>query len=211
MTMFIPKDGLDLHWPHAIEGLNAAIAETSEMVLPKYRITTPLRLAHFLAQLSVECDGGQHLEENLRYTHAAVLMRVWPRRFPTVASTDGYINDPHNLALKVYGGRMGNRPNTDDGWTYRGRGPIQITGRSEYADLARISGLDLVAHPELANAFEHCLDVAGAYWKSKDLNVAADEDDIEAVTILVNGGYNGLADRIAWLKVWKEELAKEIV
>lgn len=88
--------------------------------------------------------------ENLNYTSAARIRAVWPSRFPTVASAQPYVRNPKGLANKVYNGRMGNRTGTDDGWMYRGRGQVHITGRANYDKASAVVGYDLVAHPDLA-------------------------------------------------------------
>jgi putative chitinase len=105
---------------------------------------------------------------------------------------------------------MGNRSGTDDGWNYRGRGLIQITGRDGYARVGAIAGLDLVGNPSLANEQHNLLLVAASFWTWKGLNKVVDRglDDaaLVAATRIINGGTNGLADRRAWFSKWKREL-----
>jgi putative chitinase len=175
-----------------------AIADAAPTVLPKYGITTARRLQHFFAQIAHESGGFTIREENLSYT-AKRMTEVWPRRFPTIAAAQPYAKNPRALANKTYGGRMGNRPGTDDGYDYRGRGLIQITGRDGYAQVGRIAGIDLVGHPDRANDVGHLLEVAASFWKWKGLNPHADHDDELKITKLINGGTNGLADRRSWL------------
>lgn len=200
---------LDRRWPHAPHSLVDGIAATADAVLGKYDITTPLRLAHFLAQISEETGGGTALEENLHYSAERAHV-VWPSRFPTVAAAMPYAGNPRLLADRVYGGRMGNRTGTDDGWNYRGRGLIQLTGHDLYAEIGKICGLDLVAHPEFASDPGHCLEVAAAYWKRAGVNADADRDDLRTETERVNGGLTNLAARHGWLVVWKHELAAAV-
>jgi putative chitinase len=155
------------------------------------------RVHFFLAQLGHE-SGGRAREENLNYS-AKRMMAVWPGRFPNLASTSGLANNPQALANSVYGGRMGNvRP--DDGWRYRGRGYIQITGRDGYAQVGSLAKLDLVGDPDLALAPQTCLRVACAFWAWKKLNPKCDAGDFVTVTRLINGGTLGLQDRFAWLE-----------
>ena len=116
----------------------------------KYGITTPLLVAHVMAQISHECGAGHDVVENLNYT-AGRMMQVWPSRFPTMARRAPYAGNPRALANKVYNGRMGNASGSDDGWNFRGRGASQTTGREGYARLAKATGLDLVNHPDLVN------------------------------------------------------------
>lgn len=137
-------------WPQGDRRVAGLIAGTaaSESVFARFGITTPTLAAHVMAQLSHECGAGQEVVENLDYT-AARMMQVWPSRFPTPASAAPYAHNPRALANKVYNGRMGNRAGSDDGWSYRGRGAAQTTGRESYARLAALTGLDLVNDPEL--------------------------------------------------------------
>lgn len=196
---------LSRRWPRAPHGLIDAIVASAPAVLDRYKINTPRRLAHFMAQVSHECGGGTITEENLRYS-ALRMTQVWPSRFRTVAAAQPYAYNPKALANKVYNGRMGNRPGTDDGWNYRGRGLIQITGRDGYQQVGKVAGLDLVANPSLANDPKSALEIAAAFWTWKRLNAVADTNNLTAVTRIVNGGSTGLADRQAWLARWKAEL-----
>lgn len=193
-------------WPRASAEMLQAIADASDAVFAKYAINTPLRVAHFLAQCSHESGAGTVLTENLFYTTSERLMTVWPKRFPNVVAARPFLRNPIMLGRNVYNGRMGNRAGTDDGYVYRGRGLIQVTGRDEYAAIGKIAGIDLVTNPDAASANDTCLPVAGAFWSSKPLNEAADADDLIRVTRLVNGGTVGLDDRARWLKSWKAEV-----
>jgi putative chitinase len=144
-----------------------------------------------------ESGGLTIVQENLNYS-ASRLMAVWPSRFPTLASAQPYAGNPQKLANKVYGGRMGNTgPN--DGWTYRGRGFIQITGKDGYASVGALAGLDLVGHPELAADPAKAGAVVAAFSSWKKLNVPADAGDFVAHTRKINGGTIGLDDRKVWL------------
>lgn len=157
----------------------------------------PRRLAHFLAQVCHETGGLRILVENLNY-RAERLRQVWPSRFPTIAIAQRFAHNPRAIANKVYGGRMGNI-NPDDGWTYRGRGLLQITGRDHYARNGRALGIPLEDRPELAIAAEHALAVALETWRWKGCDGPADADDVVEVTRRINGGTIGLVDRRAWL------------
>lgn len=164
---------------------------------PAYEITTPLRLAHFMAQTHVESMGYTRLVESLGYS-AKRLVQVWPRRFPTLAAAAPYANNPRMLAEKTYGGRMGNTQ-PGDGWRFIGRSIKQITGRENYTKCAARTGLDLVNNPELAADPEHSVHIACDYWGSRCINPMADHDDLEDVTQAINGGLNGINDRRAML------------
>lgn len=156
------------------------------------------RAAHFLAQVLHETGGLRVHTENLYYTTSAQMMKVWPSRFPTVASTVPYLRNPEGLANKVYGGRMGN-DNLGDGWKYRGRGALQATGEEMYAKLTDALEVDFVSNPDLVTSSNFILSTAAYIWKWKGCNAKAEADDVKAVTKAINGGYNGLADRIRWL------------
>lgn len=183
--------------PHA-----AAFGRGAAEHFPAYEITTPLRLAHFMAQTHVESMGYTRLVESLNYS-AKRLTQVWPNRFPTNPVAGQFVaarfaNNPEALANATYGGRMGNTQ-PGDGWRYIGRSIKQITGRENYAKCAARTGLDLINHPEIAADPEHSVHIACDYWGSRCINPLADRDDIVAVTKAINGGLNGLDDRRAQL------------
>ncbi|AGW14118.1 glycoside hydrolase family 19 protein [Megalodesulfovibrio gigas] len=168
-------------------------------VLPGHGIGTRLRLQHFLAQVFHETGQLRRAEESLNYTTAARLMVVWPSRFKRPADAMPFVSNPQALANAVYGGRMGNTQ-PGDGWAYRGRGLLQLTGREMYARVGRAAGLDLETSPELACAPETALLVAATVWALKQCNASADQDDVAGVTRRINGGSNGLQDRTRLLK-----------
>ena len=163
-------------------------------------INTPLRLAHFLAQIAHETGGFGRLEESLNYS-AARLCQVWPKRFPTLGAAQPYALKPQALAIKVYGGRLGNRPAPSlDGWTFRGSGGIMTTGAANYADAGHRETPEALREPGPAMA------AAVLYWRKRGCNAPADRDDIDAVSIAVNGGTIGLAERKAYLAASKRAI-----
>src|SRR5690242_9986269 len=105
-------------------------------------ITTPLRVQHFFAQVANETGGLAHMEENLSYS-AQRLCQVWPNRFKSMAAAEPYAHNPTKLAEKVYGGRLGNK-SPGDGWKYRGSGLLQDTGRSNFAEVEKETGLPVI-------------------------------------------------------------------
>jgi putative chitinase len=167
-------------------------------------IITADRICHWLAQLAHESGGLVRRLENLNYS-ADRLRQVWPSRFPDDDTAIRYARQPERLANFVYGGRMGNRL-PGDGWRYRGRGLVQLTGRDAYVHVGRLAGLPLEADPDLLLTDFGAAEAAGAFWTWKALNPLADRDDLKGITRAVNGGLNGLADRTAWLakarRVW---------
>lgn len=203
MTLALTAATLGRLWPHAQHSLVDGVAAASEAAFAKYGLTSAQNAADFLAQVSEETGAGVALEENLHYS-AARLCVVWPSRFPTLASAAPYAGDPRLLADNVYGSRLGNRPGSDDGYLYRGRGLIQLTGRSWYARLSPVAGLDLVANPNLANDPAHALTVACAFWQVDGVNQFAERGDFRGETLRINGGLVNYAARLAWRAVWRK-------
>jgi putative chitinase len=164
-------------------------------------INTPLRACHFLAQICVETGGFRSIEENLTYS-AQRLNKVWPKRFPTVASAKPYANNPQALAAKVYGGRLGNKT-PQDAWDYRGSGFIQTTGKSNFAAVGYADDPDQLREPGPG------FSAAVAYWKQKGLSTLADRDDLVEIRRRVNGGTHGLEDARRYLakakSIWMAE------
>jgi putative chitinase len=162
-----------------------------------------LRVAHFMAQILHESGAFTILEENLNYS-AKRMTQVWPSRFKTIADATPFAKNPEKLANKVYGGRMGN-VDPGDGWKYRGRGLLQLTGRESYKKHGARVGADLETNPDLA-ASDLALKIAAAEFKASGCNAFADADNVDKVTKAINGGLIGLAERKAWLvktkKIW---------
>ena len=148
-------------------------------------------LDDFLGQVLHESGGLEHLEEGLNYS-ASRLMQVWPSRFPTAASAQPYAYNPEALANKVYGGRMGN-DTEGDGWLYRGRAPIQITGHDNYAKVGDLMGQDLLGLPHLLSQPRFALEACIAWWEDRIPDRML--GDVEKITQRVNGGLHGLAQR----------------
>ncbi len=155
-----------------------------------------VRLAHWLGQMAHESQGFTRLVENLNYTSAASLTRVWPSRFRTASAAAPFVRNPEALANNVYGGRMGNTQ-IGDGWKYRGRGIVHLTGKSNYEAAEKATGIPLVSNPDLAAEPENAVRLAVWYWNSKNLNALADKDNVANLTRKINGGTIGLADRVA--------------
>lgn len=163
----------------------------------EFDIGTPARAAAFLAQIGHESASLAHLEENLAYS-AEALRRTWPARFPTEALARQFARQPEAIAERVYGGRLGNGPEgSGDGWRYRGRGLIQLTGRANYREFGQRLGLPLDADPDLLLQPEPAARSAAAFWAARGLNALADAGQFEAITRRINGGLHGQADRLA--------------
>ncbi|MDX8398709.1 MAG: LysM peptidoglycan-binding domain-containing protein [Gallionellaceae bacterium] len=168
--------------------------------LPKFEINTPLRLCHFIAQIAHESGNFRYDSEDLNYS-ASGLQTTFHKYFPSQELAKQYEKQPEKIANRVYASRMGNGDEASgDGWKYRGRGLIQLTGCNNYTKCGQSIGLDLVNNPEpLAKDPAVAVQGAGWYWQANNLNILADRDDVRAVTKAINGGYNGLADREAIL------------
>jgi putative chitinase len=164
----------------------------------KFNITNNLRLAHFLAQCGHESGGFKAVSENVNYS-AAGLKGIFGKYFPGNLA-ESYARNPQKIASRVYGGRMGNGPEaTGDGYKFRGRGFIQLTGKNNYTQFSKFIGEDCVANPDLV-ATKYPLASAAFFFDSNKLwaicDKGADNATITAVTKRVNGGTIGLSDRI---------------
>jgi putative chitinase len=184
--------------------------QNGQPLLDQFSVSdNPLRLAHFMAQVLHESDGLANQIESLNYS-AERLPKVWPSRFKPTGPLDpaDFAHNQQKLGNEVYGGRMGNTgPN--DGFTYRGRGLLQLTGKDSYQEATvtlragNPAAPDFVATPDAVFSAPWCLAVAVAEWASKGCNALADEDDIRKVTKAINGGLIGLSDRMERLRLTK--------
>lgn len=171
-----------------------------------FGIDSPLRMAHYLAQVFHESQLLKRTDENLNYS-ADGLLRTFPRYF-NAAQAREYARKPERIANRVYASRMGNGPEASgDGWRYRGRGYIMLTGRENYERFAKsdVCTVDAVRQPDALLRFPLNQVVAGWFWETNELNALADRDDCEAITRRINGGTNGLADRKFLLRRLKNE------
>jgi len=165
-------------------------------ILPVFNVTSTKRVAMFLAQTRYESGGYTELEENLNYS-AVSLQEVFGSYFRHLNVND-YAHQPEKIANLVYGGRMGNGDEASgDGWKFRGRGIIQITGKDNYSTCSpAIYGDDrLLDTPELLLTKDGAVASACWFWNSRQLNAWSDTENIQEVTRRINGGYNGLAQR----------------
>jgi putative chitinase len=173
-----------------------------------YEIDSPDRIASFIAQIGHESGQFNRLVESLIYSTPQRLMRVWPKRFPTEVIAAPYVKNESRLANYVYANRLGNGDtDSGDGFRFRGRGLIQITGRSNYAACGQALGLDLLNQPDLLVDPANAALSAAWFWNSRGLNALADDrtgdDDLEdftAITRAINGGTQGLQERLALLR-----------
>jgi putative chitinase len=205
--------------PANIAGLNLSklkghIPDNVIQMIPdtaaKFGINTPLRLAHFLAQCGHESGGFRATQENLNYS-AKGLMGIFKKYFPTSALAAAYERKPEKIANRVYGGRMGNGPESSgEGYKFRGRGYIQLTGKENYTAFGKSIGEDMTVNQDKV-AGPYALLSAAWFFSKNGLHKMADEGSSDAVvtkiTKRVNGGTIGLADRIKHFKEYYHLLA----
>ena len=183
---------------HVPDSVIAQIPETAK----KFNITNNLRLAHFLSQCSHESGGFKSVSENLNYS-ADGLKKTFGKYFPGTLS-ESYAKQPEKIASRVYGDRLGNgAENTKEGYKFRGRGFIQLTGKVNYVSFTKFIGEDCVSNPDLV-ATKYPLASAGFFFDSNKLWSTCDQgftdEIVTKVTKRVNGGTNGLPDRIKHFK-----------
>jgi putative chitinase len=188
---------------HVLLSLGVSVADADKylpfinMTMVKREINTPVRQAMFLSQLAHESGNFKFVVENLNYS-ADALRRVFGKYFPTEELANQYARQPERIANRVYASRMGNGDEASgDGWKYRGRGLIQLTGKNNYASFSMQSDNNALVEPDLVAQPELAVDSAGWFWTTNRLNQLADTGDVKAVSRRVNGGFNGLADREA--------------
>jgi putative chitinase len=184
-----------------------------DALFAQFGITTPLRIAHFLAQVMHETGGGTVLYESLYYTTSDRLLAIFGVGNHSAAirpeEVGGLLRNERALAERVYG--LGNPPKAKelgnsrpgDGYRFRGSGLLQTTGGANFQRMGDKAGVDFYNHPELIVSPEHALKPALYEWDEGNLNAAADANDIRKITRRINGGFNGLDDRRAWFdKIW---------
>lgn len=202
-------------WPKAPAKTIDAIGKTADAVFAANGIDTPLRAAHFMAQISHECSNGTIVRENMNYSAERMLQIFGVGKHSarvTPAEAQALAHKPQQIAERVYG--LGNPTkarelgNTQpgDGYRFRGNGMLQLTGRGSHARIGALTGFDIEGHPEMLEDPAMSFKVAVVEFVKLNCLPAADADNVELVTRRVNGGQNGLADRKAALKKWKAAL-----
>lgn len=163
-----------------------------------FKINTPLRQAAFIAQCAHESREFTVTEENLNYS-AERLIKVFPRYFKSLEQATLYARNPRAIASYVYTNRMGNGlESSGDGFRYRGRGYIQLTGHDNYMQYAAASATDALNNPDMVSDTEGAALSAGWFWSKNGLNQLADKEDMISITKRINGGLNGLQERMAY-------------
>lgn len=185
--------------PQARPQVAAAFVDPLNHAMARFGIDTPLRQAAFLAQVAHESGQLSHLVENLNYS-AHGLLATFSRRFTSLEAAE-YARQPARIANRVYANRMGNGDErSGEGWKFRGRGLIQLSGRRNYQACGDALGVDLVANPSLLESPKYAALSAAWFWAADGLNELADGGDIGKITRRVNGGTNGLAERAAFYR-----------
>lgn len=162
-----------------------------DAVFLRFNIESKHQRAAFLAQVLHESDSFNRLKESLYYTTTKRIMDVWPKRFQNLSEAAIYLRSPEKLANYVYGGRMGNNQD-GDGWLFRGRGAIQITGRANYQAAEDVLQRPYIARPDLVCEPMDAMLTSGWFWDANKLN---ELEDIDKISRKVNGGSNGLKER----------------
>lgn len=180
-----------------------------EQNLPIFDIVTPKQTAAFIAQTGHESAEFNHFSENLNYS-ADGLRRVFKKYFPNIGIAQKYARKPSMIASRVYANRMGNGPEASmDGWKYRGRGVLQVTGKNNYINCSQFlfGDLRLLDTPEILLEPRFAVQSACWYWTVNDLNPIAEAEDFELLTRRINGGLNGLEHRREIYERAKHELS----
>lgn len=184
--------------------------------MQQFEINTVARIAAFLAQIAYESDQCREIQERLNFS-AVGLTRTWPKRFPTLETARPYEYHPEKLANFVYANRLGNGPvESRDGYRFRGRGLIQLVGRSNYTAVSQALGVDFVTNPDALLDPRNASMSAAWFWKTRGLCELADDrtgdddnEDFRQITRVINGGTNGLLDRVDFWRRAKRILRAE--
>lgn len=197
--MPITKEQLDKAIPLARDGDIDKYYGPLVKAMDRFEINNKRRIAAFLANLAHESGSLRLVEENLNYS-ARRLMQVFPRHFRG-RNVWAYNYHPEMIANVVYSSRMGNGDSrSGDGWRYRGRGFIQLTGKANYEAAGKALGVDLVKDPDWVKTPDGAALTAAWFWHSHGLNELADADNLRGITLKINGGLNGQDERLAFYR-----------
>lgn len=176
-------------------GIGADWVDAFNSTFARFGITTPRQQAAFIGQCGHECGNFRILEENLNY-RAETLEKLWPKRFDSTVAAQ-CARQPKLIANKVYSARMGNRDEASgDGYRFRGRGCIQLTGHANYYHAGQALNVDFVMEPDLVSTPQYAALTAGWFWSTHNCNALAEAGDWVGLTKKINGGTIGLDDRI---------------
>ena len=181
-------------------GIGAEWVEPLNDTFQRFNISTKEEQACFIGQFSYESNHFRDLSENLNYK-PETLMRLWPKRFPTMDEAMKYAHKPELIANHIYANRMGNRDEASgDGWRFRGSAICQLTGHDNFFHAGKALGVDLVANPDLARTPKYAAPIGGWFWSTHGCNRLAEAKDYNGLTKVINGGLFGADQRIAVMK-----------
>lgn len=181
---FVTSQNLETYGPTLILGCGAI------------GVYNNFRKAAFLSQVGYESQWFSHVEENLNYSPEG-LVHTWPTHFPDLASTMGYARNPEKIANKVYANRMGNGDEVSgDGWKFRGRGLIQLTGKDNYEAFSKVSRHDCLSDPDFVSSPFGAVQSACWFWDTNKLNSYADAQNVPAIVKIISGGSLNLSQRV---------------
>lgn len=170
----------------------------------KYGVNTKLRISNFMGQIEHE-SHLKPISENLNYS-ADGLLKIFPKYFDKETASI-FARNPKEIANRVYANRMGNGCSaSNDGWDYRGRGFIQLTGKENYHNFSKDTGIDALNNPDLLLEEANAMIAALWFWNKNNLNALADKNDVTGITKRINGGVNGLAERKALVAKYQKQL-----
>jgi len=169
--------------------------------MQKYEINTVNRVSHYVSQCMHESANYTRFVENLNYS-AEGLRKVFPKYFPDDATANAYARQPEKIGSRVYADRMGNGSEaTKEGYKFRGRGGIHRTGKNNYKLLSDATGIDFISNPDLLLQSKYFTESDALFFKSNGLNAIADkgatDEVVKEITKKINGGYNGITQRIS--------------
>ena len=177
--------------------IDPSLAPVFNETFQRWGIETPLQQAAFIGQCGHECANFTKLQEGLSYS-ADRLMKIWPKRFPTMEVAQRYARNERGLANYVYASRMGNRDEASgDGYRFRGSGWLQLTGHDNFYHASKGCGIDFVMNPDMVRTPKYAAMTAGWFWSTHKCNEITNTQDWTKLTKIINGGNIGLQDRIA--------------
>ena len=180
--------------------INPELVDAFNETFDRWGIKTARQKAGFIGQCGHESGNFRVLEENLNYA-AERLVKIWPRRFPTIEAAQPYHRNPRKIANKVYASRMGNRDEASgDGWRFRGSGWVQLTGHDNFYHFGKAMGEDFVLNPDMVRTPFYAAQSAGWFWSTHKCNDLAEAGDWTALTKKINGGTIGLEDRVKHIR-----------
>lgn len=190
------------------------ICDSMLKILPKYNIDTLERVSMFIGQCAHESNQFTVVTENLNYSEAGLLRTF--RKYFNPATAKQYARQPEKIANRVYANRMGNgSESSGDGWKFRGQGFIQLTGRNNHTNFARFLNMSIDEELSYIRTLDGAMEASCFFWQQTNLNPPSDRMDIRTVTKLINGGFNGLNDRITYVRkamtVFGDESTDEVI